>query len=271
MEALAAALEDLGVRSRLLPVGEPFAPAPIVVVDSYDTRADEIPRVPRCILAAIDDLERDLAVDLLVDPNPGGDPQRHGRAAHTLLGPRYALLGPVPAALTTRPASRAVTSILVTFGATGADGLAGRVAVALARRLPDATIRVVAGTPDADPPTGVESVTAHDGLFAELAASDLVVTAGGVTMLESLLLGRPTVAVATADNQRRAVGGAAAAGVVSAVPLDAPVAELVDRVVDLTMVLASDTEQRRTLAARGPEHIDGRGASRVAEALVALV
>ena len=48
---------------------------------------------------------------------------------------------------------------------------------------------------------------APDGLADELAAARIVVTAGGVTMLEACLLGRPVVALALADNQRQAVSG----------------------------------------------------------------
>ena len=56
-------------------------------------------------------------------------------------------------------------------------------------------------------PRGVVAVRAPDGLAAELAAASLVVTAGGVALLEACLLGRPIVALALAGNQRQAVYG----------------------------------------------------------------
>ena len=47
----------------------------------------------------------------------------------------------------------------------------------------------------------VVELHAPDGLASELAAADLVVTAGGVTMLEACCLGRPIVAFSIAPNQ----------------------------------------------------------------------
>ena len=58
-----------------------------------------------------------------------------------------------------------------------------------------------------DVPPGVVAVYAPDGLAPELAAASIVVTAGGVALLEACLLGRPIVALALAENQRQAVHG----------------------------------------------------------------
>jgi spore coat polysaccharide biosynthesis predicted glycosyltransferase SpsG len=103
----------------------------------------------------------------------------------------------------------------------------------------------------------VVEVRAPEGLVDELAAADLVVTAGGVTLLESLALGRPTVAMALADNQRRAVMGAGVAG--AAYVADA------DSAARVAAALAADHRARTGLFHEGRRTIDGLGSARVAD------
>ena len=68
----------------------------VVVVDSYRVRADDRTFArARCRRRPIDDLARDLAVDLVVDPSPGALGAAHRRARRVLAGAAYAL---VPAA-----------------------------------------------------------------------------------------------------------------------------------------------------------------------------
>lgn len=106
------------------------------------------------------------------------------------------------------------------------------------------------------------AVRTETGLGPALADADLVLTAAGVTLLESLALGRPTVAVILAENQRRAAGGAAAA--------DAAIVGVEAKAAGLAAELAGDLERRRSLSAAARNLVDGRGAGRVAEAIVDL-
>jgi spore coat polysaccharide biosynthesis predicted glycosyltransferase SpsG len=107
----------------------------------------------------------------------------------------------------------------------------------------------------------VEVVERCDGLAVDLAAADIVVTAGGVTLLEALCLGRPTVAVVTAPNQRSNVEGVVADG--------AALASGIDDVVTVVERLVGDHALRQELSAAARRVIDGRGAERVADAIVA--
>lgn len=261
-EALAAALADLGVSARL--TGTDDAPgAHVVVVDSYRHRADDADRFPAARRVAIDDLERALATDLLVDPNPGRSVD--DVAGRVLSGPAYALVDP-------RLRERSTASwdrdrrpvVLVTIGAADSEGVGASIAAALARD-GRVDVRLVRGPWSQ---SGVEGDAAYavldapDGLAHELAAADLVVTAAGVTMLESLVLGRPTVAVVVAGNQRRQADGAAAAGAAVVVaPGDAAAA---------VFALLADHRRREELVAAGPRYVDGQGAARVAEEIVSL-
>ena len=250
MEALASALGAHGVECRLRAtdldqIDDPFDdPVDLVVVDSYLVRADGCPRDGARIVA-VDDLERDLAVDVVIDPCPGADPQRHRRAGLVLAGSRFALLGADVAAVRPRPVVRAVRKIVVTMGGAGGD-LASALTTTLAASVPAPTV-VRCLRPEE---VGV------NGIATDLADADVVVTAGGVTMLESLALGRPTVTVVTAENQRRQVEGAAAAGAVVVVPADG-----VERAVTRIM---HDLDERRALASAAVKLVDSHGAERVA-------
>jgi len=153
-----------------------------------------------------------------------------------------------------------VGAVLVSTGAgaAGAPFSATEVAAAVARALPDVTVRVT-GSQDAP---GVEAIGSPSSLREHFEAVDLAVTAAGQTMLEALATGRPVVAAVTAENQRLQ---AALSAEVAAV-VDAPTPEAV---ASAAAALARDVERRTSLARGAREAIDGRGAHRVAEALVA--
>lgn len=261
--ALATALDAIGVDTELLTPEDRVADhAPdLVVVDSYRVRADAPGRFEAPVLAAVDDLTRDLAVDVVIDPSPGADATAHTRARVVLAGATYALVDPALAAVPGPAAAPTVTRVFVTLGASDAARTVGDLAARLAARLPEVAVRVASGPwrhTEAAP--GVTVVDAPAGLADELAAADLVVCAGGVTMLEAAVLGRPVVAVLLAENQRRAVEALAAAGAV--------VASDLDRAADAAAALAADPDARATLSANARRTVDGHGAARTAAALV---
>lgn len=260
-EALAAALTDRGVDCRLRPVdaGERLV-GDVVVVDSYRERADELD-VSTGVLVALDDLRRDLEVDVLVDPSPGADESVHRRAAQVLAGVRFSLVPTARPSTPPVPAGGPVSTVLVTTGATDAAGTGARIAGELHSLDPDVEVRLVVGAWGAqEVPDGVVAVHAPAGLTGELAAAPLVVTAGGVTMLEACALGRAVVAVILAENQRVAVESLAAAGAVRA-------ATVVDAA-EVAVGLAADPAARARLGEAAARAVDGDGAARVADAIV---
>lgn len=263
MEALAEAMERAGTYVTTTPtegIRSLCAGADLVMVDAYLLRADELPRGDG-LLAAVDDLLRDLAVDVLVDPAPGARADEHPSAGIVLAGADYALLGTGHEAAPAPTVVDRVESVLVTAGAADVAGIGERLAARLHEVLPGVTVRLVVGPwSGTGPPDGVEAVAAPNGLQPAFAAADLVVTAGGVTMLESLRAGRPTVVVVTAENQRRQAEGAAAKGAARLVVADEVPAAVLD--------LVSNGEERARLAAAGAALIDGQGPERVAAALL---
>ena len=263
IECIQRELGGLGVEVATAALGDDPVAGYLILVDSYRVRADDSDRFRARRIVAIDDIERGLAVDVVVDPRPGADARPHPGAARVLAGADYAL---VDARLRTFPVADiepTVRRVLVATGATDSEGIGAGVASALADALVDADIRLVVGawgrgTDD----QRIHVLDAPPDLAAEIAAADLVVTAGGVTMLEACCLGRPIVAFSIADNQTPALAGAAVAGAVRAA----------DRVSAATVAtrLAHDHDARRHLSTSARGLVDGRGAVRVASVIEAL-
>jgi spore coat polysaccharide biosynthesis predicted glycosyltransferase SpsG len=240
-----------------------------VVVDSYRIRADAAAFARARVVCAIDDLDRDLAVDLVVDPSPGAIGAAHRRARRVLAGAAYALVPDPRGGVIEVPVVEPVSRVLVTTGAADAEGFGVRiaqslVASALTVGACPVEIRLVVGPWGAsEVPCGVVPVIAPDGLAGELAAASVVVTAGGVSLLESCRLGRPIVALALADNQRQAVFGLEQEGaVVVATP---------ETVAAAVLALVDDRGLRLALSSAARSAIDGKGAARVADMLEQLM
>ena len=262
MRALTPALEALGMTVSTATDPAAAAGADVTVVDSYRWRADDRRVFGEGPVVALDDLYRDLDVQLVVDPSPGAEARRHRRAVRVLAGPSYALLS-LPSDRMAAGRGRART-VLVTTGAADAAGVGREIAAGLRAADPDVRIRLVIGPwGAADVPRGVEAVHSPQSLVDEIRNADVVVTAAGVTLLESLALGRATVTVVLSENQRRAAVGAADAG--AAVLAD------VEDVVDRTIGVMADPSMRARLRAAGPVLVDGRGPQRVAEAVRDLI
>ena len=263
-EAIAKALRGIEIGTTLRPLGpDDVIEADALVVDSYLANADDRTRFRAAHVIAIEDLERDLAVDVLVVPDPGADGARYERARRVLAGAAFSLVDPALAELERAAIEPHVARVLVSCGASDSEGVGSRIATALATALPGTQIRLVVG------PWGMQAhdplvipVHAPDGLAAELVDADLVVTAGGVTMIEACCLGRPMVAFAIAPNQSAAVAGAAHAGAVLAADASSA-ADVAER-------LARDTDLRQRLSDAARRLVDGQGAVRVASAIAEL-
>jgi spore coat polysaccharide biosynthesis predicted glycosyltransferase SpsG len=221
-------------------------------------RADDRARIWARRVVALDDLARDLDVDVVVDPSPGADAQAHVRASRVLAGGSY-VLASVPR-VDTVAVDGFVERVLITTGGADQGGAGARIAALVAGALPDVEVRLVVGPwSAAQTPPGVVPVDAPCGLATELAAAPLVVTAGGVSMLESCLLGRATVAVVLGVNQRQAVAGLAHEGAVAAATFST--------VAEVVTMLAASPDQRTALAQNARLVLDDRGPARVADVI----
>ncbi len=270
-EAVAAELRTVGFSPAIVAAGRGVIAAPVVVVDSYRFRADDRKHFVPDVVVAIDDLDRDLDVDILVLPAPGvamnlGEreaPQRLTRDRLQLAGAKFSLIDQAMCAVESVPITDAVQRVFVTMGAADAAGIGADIAADLAAGRGvggGIDVRLVVGQWGSDTvPMGVTGVFGQRSLVDELAHADIVVTAGGVTLLESLAMGRPTVVVPTAANQNANVAACVAAG--AAVEANATSAATLAR------ALMYDTAHRASIGAAGRLLIDGRGAQRVAATL----
>ena len=263
VESLALELAGFGIASEMHVLGDESVSGDIVLVDSYRFRADDVERVRGDIVIAIDDVERDLAVDLVIDPDPGADARVHWKAAAVVAGAPYALVDPALRTLESAPIEDPVRRVLVTTGGADSDGIGARLASELANDLTGVEIRLVVG------PWGlgtdddrVNPVHALDGLASELVSADVVLTAGGVTMLEACCLGRPVVAFSSGPGQGRALAGAAHVGAVVASDIASASA--------VAIRLVHDTAARKRLAGSARVLIDGQGSARVAAVIAGM-
>jgi spore coat polysaccharide biosynthesis predicted glycosyltransferase SpsG len=178
-------------------------------------------------------------------------------------GPRLACLRPMFWGLAARPVADAAARVVVTTGG-GAAGGAGALATAVRRAAPDADVALVLGPyATEDAPDGVEAIRAPERMADVLQAADVVVTAAGQTLLETLCAGTPCVALAVVDNQRAQLALATRAGAARGAGTAAEAAEA-------AAALLADAPARRALAAAGRELVDGFGALRVAGRIAAL-
>ncbi len=250
--AVASALRERGAEVRCLgfeaeepreldglvwePIAEAVEADGLLLLDSYSDRRGEF--APDAVF--LDEGRPPAGARLVIGPSG-------------LAPPEYACLRRPYWTPPRREAGAQVRRVLVSTGAaTPAATLAGEVAAAL----PDAEVRVT-GDEDA---VGAEAIGTPPALRDELEACDLAVTGAGQTMLEALAVGRPVVAVITADNQLAQARSVEDVVVLAEDDAWARVAEL-----------AADRERRLDLARRAREAVDGRGAHRVAEALLSLL
>lgn len=233
-------------------------------------------------ILAIDDLaNRPHDANLLLDPAWPPDPERYRGLVPTeaalLLGPRYALMSSDITELHSRTRQLEDSpNVLVFFGGSDLTNLTGRTMSALRHSdLAGVTTDVVIGASNPHArfirqlATEMPSVTVHDAapsLAPLLARNTLGVGAGGVSMWERMCAGIPSIVVSLAENQVPSTHGIASQGVIDYLGPDEAASST-----DLhsaLVALVSDPVRRKQMSDQGRALVDGRGASRVAEALV---
>lgn len=241
----------------------------VVVIDAYGLppEAQAELRRPRR-LVVIDDLGGPCDCDLAINPAPGGEALRPAGAEDFLGGAAFAMLAAAYRhARGSRTASGASSrSVLLSAGGTAMGGLTGRVARALLDA--DAVVRVVAvrgpHDGDADLPVDdrVEVLATPPTLAGALAAAAVYAGAAGTTAVQAACVGVPAVIVPAVANQ---VAQAEALATAGCAQLASP-----EDIARRTVELLDDPTQREAMSQRGRALVDGRGAERAAEAVLAL-
>lgn len=250
-----------------------------VVVDSYHVDADYLERLRAAglFVVAIDDLARyPFPCQLVVNGgahahhlpyrSPSGD-------TRFLLGPQYALLRPEFWDVALRTVRDTVQNILVTLGGADPHSLMPRL-LSLLDDLPgNFTVTAIVG-PFFENRAKVEGaarscrrlvrlVDAPDSVLDLMLEADLAISGGGQTLYELAATGTPTIAIASADNQRRNVRYMKKQGVVKAIELKED-QRLRNSLAEHVIRLLDDLGRRERMSRVGQRLVDGRGAIRVA-------
>lgn len=226
------------------------------------------------VLVIDDTADRALDADALLDHNWA--PDHHAKYASRLqreplwlCGPRFALLASAYRGAARYRFQDTVRSIGIFMGGTDPGGVSARVLAAC--RSAGFHGPVELATTSANPHlVALQDTCQRDGhailtldqpdLAAFFARHDLQVGAGGGATWERCCIGAPTVALALVANQSAVVPGLAALGALRAA--DAATLPAVLR------ELVADRAARLALAERAAALVDGRGAQRVALALL---
>lgn len=254
-----------------------------IVVDSYafDARWHErVRQLTGARLCVIDDLaDRPMQAAMLVDHNLAVDHRKKygshaAGVARILGGPRFALLDPSYEDAPPYRFSREVRSIGVFMGGTDPWG-ASEAAVAACRDVARFAGPIEIATTAANPHLsslralcvsrpGVRLLLDMPELTAFFARHDLQIGAGGGAVWERCCIGAPTIAAVMADNQKASLAELAAVGAVCKVDALDPsslglhIARLIE-----------DFSARADLARCSRQLVDGKGATRVALAIMA--
>lgn len=261
-----------------------------IVVDHYgvDARQEQALRIDGRRLVVIDDLaDRPHACDLLVDPGYGRRREHYDGLIDadcaTLLGPSHALVRPDfgsarQRALGRRAKHGPVRRALLALGLTDVGGVTGRLVEALSNVLGEARLDIVLGSEAPSLPALRAAAQTDRRLHlwvdtAEMASlmadADIAIGAGGSSVWERATVGLPSVTVILAENQRAMVGQMAEASLTLAVDATDPGFETQLR--EGWSALAGDQGLRWRLTESSAELCDGRGAERVAEAMIDLL
>lgn len=300
--AVEARLRDAGFAVEAIPA-EPGSPADAravcaalraaapaaLVVDGYGFGGPwrRAVRAAAAVVLAFDDLATggDLAADLVVNTGPAAEALPYGRAApgaRLLLGPAFF---PMRRELAARlPADDAIADgqrLLVSFGGSDPRGLSAPFLVAACRRLgasmdTPVELDVVLGgsAPALDAVRAAGAAWPGVALHVDtrdmaglMARARLAVAAAGGTLLELAAFRVPMVLAVVADNQEPGARAAERAGwgIVVDVRDGADGAE---RLAEAAAALWHDDRRRAAMTQAMRGAVDGRGAERLADALL---
>lgn len=194
-----------------------------VIVDHYGLgeRWESIVRAAGHKILAIDDFRnRSHCADILVsDSDAPFDPALNRCVGKTLIGPKFALIGP-EFTFSKNRGSEGKKQILISYGGSDPTGETTKALQALqilGQSDNDwlAGIHVVIGPANTQKndlvrlAAPIAAVTVHDApesLAPLLGQAHLVLTAGGNTLVEALAMGKPCIVTSTHDNQALMVG-----------------------------------------------------------------
>jgi len=261
--------------------------ADAVIIDLYtSTRADETClRALAPVIAVIEDLpdrlhDCDLLVDQGFDPDRTAYARRVPPGSDLLLGPDMAPLRPGFASLRSEALARRLREpglqrILIAMGLTDLGSISARLVDLVRTVLPDIALDVVLGPQVASLPllrrraqtdSNLSLLVDIDNMAERMMAADLAIGAGGGTALERCVLGLPSIVIVLAENQRPAARAMARHGAV--LTIEKP--EMLPETLPGLLRALTDRQLAR-MSDHAAALCDGRGASRIADALIGRI
>ncbi len=229
---------------------------------------DESPRPPQLI---------DLVINIGGFPDVVESPERKSE----LSGLKYALLGTQYRDMPVSPVAESVQSILISFGRVDSMDATSVALAALATLMKDDagfTTKIImgGGAPHlkavkqaiSNFPGPVSLAIDANDMPDQLMKADLIIGGGGVSLLERMAAGVPSVTVVQAENQNSVIVGAAAhGGTINAGPIGSM---RIERMAESVAGLMHSRSLREDMALTGRSLVDGYGAERVARHLNGL-
>lgn len=248
-------------------------------IDSYALTAAEIASLADAlpVLCFDDGARRRLDVDVIVNAAPAaaGSGYRGRPDTQCLLGPAYQIFRPEFDGVTPSRIGPSLDRLFVTLGGDAPSGellpLMAFLCDAVLDRHPSVRVDLVIG------PFVSVAGPAHERLFVHrnpdrvlelMAAADLAVSAGGQTLYELARCGRPTIAVQTGPDQQLNLEGLEAMG---AIEYSGRVGSDWLQRLSASIESCFAVDRRRALSVAASRLVDGRGAERVADALLASI
>jgi len=219
------------------------------------------------------------AADLILNQNIYANPDMYDAKyinSNLLMGCKYSCLREefVKWIGWKRPKSVDVKKIIITLGGADPDNMTLKIIQAL-KSLDDSglhvTVIVGAGNQYIDilkesaieVPFNVEIAINVQDMPELITSSDLAISAGGSTCWELAFLGLPSLIIVMADNQIQVAKRLEELGVAKNLGWHEDVSEL--DIVNATLSLIKNTDERHKMSELGQEFVDGKGTSRVIE------
>jgi spore coat polysaccharide biosynthesis predicted glycosyltransferase SpsG len=214
------------------------------------------------------------SVDLVVSTRMD-IPKSSCRKQTIIQGSEYALIAPEYARGIPSYSATDVRNILVSCGLQDSNNYVSKILSALSESNFDGNVNVAIGSQAPNLQKLLHSVNNYhfsvsvtldsNGLYDLLMQSDIVIGTGGVSLLERMAIGRPSVTIIAAENQRNQAEWSEKVGATVLVdPIKQQFQHDLRGAIDL---LLKSGEKRLEMSVNGSSFIDGRGSERVARCM----
>lgn len=255
-----------------------------LLIDSYHITPKYLEDLRKHLkISYLDDMDLFLyPVDMLINYNlcydQFGYEKKYNQFTKLLLGTSYAPLREEFIGVSKKTTRRKVRNILVTSGGTDNDNVCGQIAKMLfdQSEFDNVNIHVVVGKFFTykeiliDLSKNCSNIVLHENanMSQLMQECDIAVSAGGSTLYELCSCGTPTILFSIAENQQPICYSANQKGV--AVYAGHYCYEVAEKIVKVAVLLDADKQKREELSNTASSLVDGKGAQRIAEALIYL-